>query len=143
MFISYCSANAQHMHQLSKNLKVLQEANMIDFWYDRMIQPGTNWDENIQKELQEADVILFLVSSDFLLSKYIMGKEVPMAIALSKNKNLEILLVEDCLFEDTILSSTQLVTNSGVQKEIFKIIDPLDQSLWKKYITHLKSVLKN
>ncbi len=144
MFISYCSANSKHMHQLSKNLKILQDANLLDFWYDRMIQPGTAWDESIQKELQESDVILFMVSSDFLLSKYIMAKEVPTAIELAKNKGkkLEMILVEDCLFEDTIISQSQLVTEKGVEKKIFKILDPTDQSKWKEYINHLKSVLQ-
>lgn len=145
MFISYCSANSKHMHQLSKNLKVLQEAHLIDFWYDRMIQPGTNWDESIQKELQEADVILFMVSSDFLLSKYIMEKEVPNAIELTRNgnKRLEIILVEDCLFEETIIGAIQLKTNDGEKKEIFVITDPLDQGKWKNYLGHLKKVLTN
>ena len=53
---------------------------MIETWNDRKIQSGEAWDKIIVNELLDADIILMLISSDFLASDYIFAKELPKAI---------------------------------------------------------------
>jgi hypothetical protein len=45
-----------------------------------LIQPGTDWDREIDAQLRDADLYLFLVSADFLASEYIRGTELSIAL---------------------------------------------------------------
>src|SRR5947209_13641400 len=53
---------------------------LISTWYDRQIQPGTDWAHAIDTHLSNAAVILLLVSSDFLASDYCFGIELERAL---------------------------------------------------------------
>jgi hypothetical protein len=54
--------------------------NKITDWTDRMIKTGTSWNEKIQKELDESDHIIYLLSPDFLATPYIMDVELKKGI---------------------------------------------------------------
>lgn len=43
---------------------------IIDIWHDRRITPGEEWKKQIDSNLKDSDIILFLISSDFLASTY-------------------------------------------------------------------------
>ena len=45
------------------------------FWHDRRILPGQEWDREIDKHLESADIVLVLLSPDFLASDYAYGRE--------------------------------------------------------------------
>ena len=47
--------------------------------------PGEDWDESIQERLANAQLILFLVSRQFLASEYISNKERPLAMTLKES----------------------------------------------------------
>jgi len=53
-------------------------------WYDGMLEPGSDWDTRIKQELDTADIIVLLVSPDFLASNYCYETEVARAIARHK-----------------------------------------------------------
>ena len=42
----------------------------ITTWHDRRIVPGQEFEHQIDKYFSEADIILLLVSSDFIASDY-------------------------------------------------------------------------
>ena len=51
-------------------LKTLQRQGLVEAWHDRRIVAGDPVDGRISKELERADVILLLVSPDFIASDY-------------------------------------------------------------------------
>ena len=57
-----------------------QTLGIIESWHDRRILAGDEWDGEISEKLNTARVILLLISSDFLASKYIWEKEVKRAM---------------------------------------------------------------
>ena len=60
----------------------MQESHgLIEWWYDRCIPPGNDWDHKIRAELDHADIIVLLVSPRFLASDYIRGVEVERAVS--------------------------------------------------------------
>jgi hypothetical protein len=59
--------------ELENHLKLLKRQNVIDTWHDRKIMSGTEWDKVINKNLDNADIILLLISSVFLASDYLLG----------------------------------------------------------------------
>ncbi|HEY6231409.1 MAG TPA: COR domain-containing protein [Pyrinomonadaceae bacterium] len=86
LFICYAHANERTVKQLIPNLKVLARRGYIEAWRDTDLVPGEDWDETIKDRLSNAQIILFMVSTDFLASKYITEQERPLAFALMKEK---------------------------------------------------------
>lgn len=75
VFVSYAHANYSMLGHLRTHLDVLLNEQMIQWWYDGKIRPGSEWDGRIRKELGDADVIIFLISNAFFASRYINGVE--------------------------------------------------------------------
>jgi internalin A len=86
LFVCYAHANERTVRQLIPSLKVLARRGYISPWRDTDLVPGEDWDETIKEQLSNAQVILFMVSRDFLASKYITEEERPLAMRLMKQK---------------------------------------------------------
>ena len=86
LFLCYAHANEQVVKQLIPSLKVLARRGYVAAWRDTDLVPGEEWDETIKERLANARVILFMVSRDFLASKYITEDERPLAMTLLKQK---------------------------------------------------------
>jgi hypothetical protein len=65
---------------LEQHLSLLQRQGIIAGWHDRKIGAGEEWKGAIDKNLEEAQVILLLVSSSFLASKYCYDVETKRAV---------------------------------------------------------------
>lgn len=81
IFISYAHEDEVYKDELKGHLSKLGNLDIIKDWDDRLILPGDNWEEQIQKKLQEAQVFLFLLSEAALTSDYIQEKEAPVALS--------------------------------------------------------------
>jgi hypothetical protein len=57
------------------HLKLLQRQGVISTWHDRKIPAGEEWGATIDANLEGADIILLLVSADFVASDYCYEKE--------------------------------------------------------------------
>jgi hypothetical protein len=53
---------------------------MISSWHDRKILPGDEWKHHIHDHLETADIILLLISADFIASDYCLDIEVKTAL---------------------------------------------------------------
>ncbi|MDB9304330.1 GUN4 domain-containing protein [Nodularia spumigena CS-591/12] len=80
LFFSYSHKDESLRNELANHLTMLEQQGVISGWYDRKILPGQEWDDQIKDNLKTADIILLLVSSDFLASKYCRDVEVEKAI---------------------------------------------------------------
>src|SRR5438876_2547858 len=78
----YCYAREDKKlrDKLDTHLSVLQHLNQIVGWYDHEIMPGVKWAEEIDIQLNTANIILLLISPDFMASKYCYGIEMRRAI---------------------------------------------------------------
>jgi hypothetical protein len=70
VFISYSHKDEALRDQLESHLALLKNQGLIDAWYDRRIVAGDEVDNAIFSKLEAADIILLLVSSDFISSPY-------------------------------------------------------------------------
>lgn len=68
------------MNNLKVYLSPLQREGLIETWYDRDISAGTEWNREITIHLNEAHIILLLVSPDFINSDYCYSIEMKRAI---------------------------------------------------------------
>ena len=84
VFISYSHKDENLKDQLGTQLSALEHRGLIDAWHDRKILAGDEFSPAISDELDRAALILLLVSSDFLASRYVHDKEVPRAMERQK-----------------------------------------------------------
>ncbi|MFK7771037.1 MAG: COR domain-containing protein [Saprospiraceae bacterium] len=87
VFFSYSHKDAEIMNQLAVHLAPLKRLEKIETWSDKAIQAGDEWDEAIINNLRDSDIILFLVSADFIASSYIWEKEIPLAMELKNDSS--------------------------------------------------------
>jgi hypothetical protein len=80
LFISYSHKDEPLREQLGTHLSLLKRQGVIDEWHDRRIGAGQEWAGAIDEHLNGADVILLLVSADFLASDYCYDLEMTRAL---------------------------------------------------------------
>ena len=109
LFICYAHANERTVRQLIPSLKVLARRGYVTPWRDTDFVPGEDWDETIKERLSNAQVILFMVSRDFLASKYITEQERPLAMSLmAKEKAVVVpILLSPCSWREEDFSKLE------------------------------------
>jgi hypothetical protein len=80
LFYSYSHKDEELRDQLEIHLAMLKREGAIKSWHDRRISAGREWEGKIDEHLTSADLILLLVSSDFLASDYCYDVEVKRAM---------------------------------------------------------------
>ncbi|MEM9448217.1 MAG: SUMF1/EgtB/PvdO family nonheme iron enzyme [Cyanobacteria bacterium P01_E01_bin.6] len=81
LFFSYSHKDEALRDQLATHLKLLERQGIISSWHDRKIVPGSEWAGDIDHSLGSADIILLLISADFLASDYCWDIEIQKALA--------------------------------------------------------------
>ena len=142
VFYSYSHDDEEYRKKLGKHLSVLRRAGLITDWHDRDIDAGTPWQEEIDRHLLSADIVLLLVSASFVASDYCWGDEMQKALARHKEKKARVIpiILHPCGWLRTPLKVLQgiprdnkaisLWTNEHaafdhVVSEIAKVVDDL------------------
>lgn len=101
VFVAYQHGDTDSLEELRKHLGALIHSGRIEFFNDRQIGGGEEWDPAILKRLNSAKIIVPLVSPNFLSSKYIQTVEFPAAIARHRSNEVTVLpvLLEACDWE--------------------------------------------
>ena len=80
VFYSYARADDKLRNELEKHLSLLKRQGEISAWHDREIGAGQEWAKEIDAHLNSADLILLLVSPDFMASDYCYDVELKRAL---------------------------------------------------------------
>ncbi|MCP3167312.1 toll/interleukin-1 receptor domain-containing protein [Myxococcus qinghaiensis] len=80
LFFSYSHQDEVLRNKLETHLSMLRRQGLIESWHDRRITAGSELDAAISEHIEAADVILLLVSSDFLASEYCYSTEMMRAL---------------------------------------------------------------
>ena len=59
---------------MERSLGLLRREGLLQEWHDRMILPGSNISKEIEEKLGKADIIVFLLSQNFIDSDACMGE---------------------------------------------------------------------
>ncbi|MCY1281025.1 TIR domain protein [compost metagenome] len=70
LVFSYAHADEALRNELEKHLSPLKRMGRISTWHDRRIVPGEEFAGQIDQHFAQADIILLLISSDFINSDY-------------------------------------------------------------------------
>lgn len=80
-FFSYAHEDDRFRIRLEKSLRLLERQGLIESWHDRKLLPGDDWAREIDSRLEKSELILFLISPDFIDSDYAWGVEMTRALA--------------------------------------------------------------
>jgi len=101
VFISYSHKDEAWKEQLATHLKALEIEGFYQSWDDGKIEPGSDWRMEIETALNEARVVVMLISADYLASKFITEVEVPLILKRRREGGVTVLpvLVRPCTWE--------------------------------------------
>jgi hypothetical protein len=80
IFFSYAHEDESLRDELAKHLKLLERQGIIKSWHDRNITAGEEWKNAINANLESSEIILLLISADFLASDYCYDIEMKTAL---------------------------------------------------------------
>lgn len=88
VFISYSHKDKEFKDRLIKHLSSLIRQKYIRLWYDNMIQPGDDLDESVMEALHGSQIMLLLISADYLASEYCYEKELKEAMRMREEQEM-------------------------------------------------------
>jgi hypothetical protein len=80
IFFSYSHKDEGLRDRLEVALTTMRRQGLIEAWHDRRLRAGDDFDKGVRAELERADVILLLVSPDFIASDYCHDVEMTRAM---------------------------------------------------------------
>jgi hypothetical protein len=93
IFFCYAHEDEALLIRLKSHLKPLERQGIIETWYDREIGAGAEWEKEISQRLSTAQIILLLVSPDFMNSEYCYGTELKRALEKHKRGEAQVIAV--------------------------------------------------
>lgn len=93
VFFSYCHADEALRDQLEKQLAMLKRQGVIETWHDRRINAGQEIDAAIDEHINTDEIILLLVSPDFIASDYCYNVEMARAMERHEAKQATVIPV--------------------------------------------------
>jgi len=109
IFVSYSHADEVLKAELLKHLQPLERLKLIASWDDRKIKAGGEWDRVISSKLEKADIILLLVSIDFINSAYCYDIELERALERHDAGEARVIpvILRSCLWQHTGFAKLQ------------------------------------
>lgn len=116
VYISYSHHDELYMLALKAHLASLERQGMIEVWDDRNIPTGAVVVEELNQRLGEADLILLLISSDYLASDYRFRNEMYAAIERQRTGQAIVIpiIVRATDWTNTPIAQLQVLPRSAV-----------------------------
>lgn len=115
VFISYSHKDEALKEELEVHLANLKRQGKIQPWQDRAIEAGTEWAEEIRRNLEEAQIILLLITPRFIASEYCYDKEMKRAMERHEEGTARVIpvILKPADWQDTPFSKLQYVPKDG------------------------------
>ncbi|MGH9852411.1 MAG: toll/interleukin-1 receptor domain-containing protein, partial [Blastocatellia bacterium] len=116
LFFSYSHKDESLLNELETHLTLLRRLGVIEPWHDRKIEAGDKWKEEIDENLESADIILLLVSSNFINSDYCYEKEMRYALERHAKKDARVIpiIVREVNWESAPFANPQVLPKDGL-----------------------------
>ena len=143
LFCSYSHKDTRYREELDAHLANLRAQGAV-IWHDRLIKPGADWAQEIDDNLKAADLVLLLVSADFMASQYCMGIEFKGALARHDGPEpikVVAVLVRECDLEGAPFERLQMLPTSsqGRLKSVKQWADR--DAAWTEVVVGIRKVL--
>lgn len=115
LVFSYSHADEELRNKLEVHLAGLKHLGLINTWHDRRISAGQEFAHEIDHHFETADVVLLLVSPDFIASNYCYNLEMKRALERHENKAAIVIpiILRPCDWHDLPFGKLQAATLDG------------------------------
>jgi hypothetical protein len=115
VFVSYSHRDEEIKNELIKHISPLKRINLIADWHDRKIEAGDKWEQVISENLKKADIIILLVSIDFINSEYCYGTEMDAALDRETAGQAVIIpvIARSCMWKNSRFAPYQALPTDG------------------------------
>jgi hypothetical protein len=88
---------------------------LIAEWHDRKLKAGEEWDQVISENLRRSNIVLLLVSVDFINSKYCFDVELEEALKMHEEHKAVVIpvIVRKCLWAPMPFAKLQTLPKDG------------------------------
>lgn len=116
LFYSYAREDKLLRDRLEIHCSWLKRKFQVTSWNDSEIIPGEDWERAIEAHLEAANLILLLISPDFLASDYCFGKEMQRALARHKEGTCRVvpILLRPTYWQGAPFSSLKLLPTNAI-----------------------------
>lgn len=130
IFMAYSHKDQEIRNRLDQHLTLLKRKDLINTWYDGLIEPGKEWDFLIKEKLDASDIIILLVSIDFIYSNYSYNVEMLRAIERHEKGEVKVIpiLVSYCPWQDSPFAKLQILPRDATP---IKSWNDTDEILYK------------
>ncbi|HEX6704976.1 MAG TPA: TIR domain-containing protein [Albitalea sp.] len=138
IFVSYSHLDDDLRQALSRHLSVLKNEGVVEIWDDREIVPGDEWEGEIDARLDEARIVVFLVSANFLASRY-CAQETARALKRRERGEATVIpvVLRHCDWRNSPLGALQALPQDGQPVKAFA--DP--DAAWTHVVAGLRSAV--
>ncbi|HEX8188401.1 MAG TPA: TIR domain-containing protein [Pyrinomonadaceae bacterium] len=115
LFYSYSHNDEKFRAELEKHLSMLMRQGVISGWNDRGIAAGADWVGEIDRHLESADIVLLLVSADFLASNYCYDVEMKRAMEMNAKGEAKVIpiILRQCDWRDAPFGRLQALPSGA------------------------------
>lgn len=134
IFVSYANVDTKWLKLLDPHLKGLERHARVARFDDRQLLGGGGWDAEIKAALERADIVILLVTANFIASEYIHRVELP---AMLRRLQTDGCVIMPVLFETCARQLLGVEDRGYLPKNGEGAIVPINK--WRK--THLDVAL--
>ena len=115
VFCCYAHEDQLMLEHLKKHLVPLQRQGQITIWSDSNLNAGVEWEKELHQHLESADLILLLVSPDFMASDYCYSTEMGRATEHHNEGSARVIpiLLRSTLWQNAPFAKLQVVPTNG------------------------------
>jgi len=137
VFIAYSEADLIFKNEVVKKLMPLIRINKIYLLGDGYILPGYQWETEIVKQLINADIVICLISDDFVTSDFAYSQELQIALKQHEKGEKIVLpvLIKSCIWNNLPIAKIQSLPKSWV--------DVVHNDMaWTEFVAGFKNILE-
>lgn len=140
IFISYARRDRQACAVLVEHLALLRRQGHIKEWHDGMLRPGDDWKGVIFQKMQTAQIILLLISKNFLASDFAWGIELHKALERHRRGEVRVIpiILSPCDLSDAPFMQLHALPTDA--KPIARWKDP--DEAWLDVVTQLRTLVE-
>lgn len=136
IFIAYAHEDEKILEELKTHLTVLERTQNVTIWYDGLVMPGQEWQTTTREVMQKSQIILLLISADFIASDECYNESMKHALGMHRAGKCTVIpvLARACLWQDTPFSSLQILPKNQ---------QPLTSAAWQTHEDPFTQVAEN
>jgi hypothetical protein len=91
IFLSYSRKDEPWMQRIRIHFKPLESDRRLEIWFDKNIQPGELWKQEIRSAIEVSGLAILIISADYLASEFITTTELPLLLKAYEETGLILL----------------------------------------------------